>query len=168
MNHSRASTLKAGVTSGHTGIVELDRLQEQIDRLRLRLVGAEDPSSIASELEPNEAVALVREILRARRRRDAAFAPDLFGEPSWDLLLELYAAEVFQERVSISSACIASAVPPTTALRWIGKLEKDGWVRRESDPLDGRRYWLALTQRAATAMHNYLRQVALRPVVPVR
>src|SRR3546814_1843272 len=42
------------------------------------------------------------------------------SDPAWDMLLDLYlAAERNTRPVSISSLCIASAVPATTALRWI-------------------------------------------------
>ena len=39
---------------------------------------------------------------------------ELFGEPAWDILLDLYIANVENKPVSVSSACIGSAAPPTT------------------------------------------------------
>lgn len=146
-----------------TGIVELDNLQEQLNLLRAKLT---KPQSTETNGDPTPFVTahLVREVLRSRRRREEMFGAELFGEPAWDLLLELYAAELAQQKISISAACIASAVPATTALRWIDKLEKEGWVRRTSDPLDARRYWLHLTDRGSATMREYLQSMALRPV----
>src|SRR5690606_9764038 len=68
----------------------------------------------------------VRDLLRARRLRDEFLPGDLFADPAWDMLLDLFAARLEQERVSVSSLCIASAVPPTTALRWIRTLTEKG------------------------------------------
>ena len=167
MDHSRASDLRASTAPGAIGITELNQLQEQLDQLRARLSSDEQPAT-GPELDPVESLRLVREILRSRRRRNEVFGEDLFGEPAWDLLLELYAAEITQQRVSISSACIASAVPPTTALRWIEKLEKDGWIGREGDPLDRRRYWVFLKEQGIVAMRKYLERMAVRPTKTAR
>lgn len=167
MDHSRASDLRASAGPGAIGITELNQLQEQLDQLRARL-SADELSTTCVELDPVESLRLVREILRSRRRRNDVFGEDLFGEPAWDLLLELYAAEITQQRVSISSACIASAVPPTTALRWIEKLEKEGWIGREGDPLDRRRYWVFLKEQGIAAMRKYLERMAVRPTETAR
>ena len=43
---------------------------------------------------------------------------ELFGDPAWDMLLDLTAARAEHTRVSVTSLCIASAVPPTGAPGW--------------------------------------------------
>ena len=42
------------------------------------------------------------------------------------MLLDLTAARAEHTRVSVTSLCIASGVPPTTALRWIGQMSDAG------------------------------------------
>ncbi|KPP93225.1 MarR family transcriptional regulator [Erythrobacter sp. HL-111] len=99
---------------------------------------------------------LARKAYAARRRRGAIFgSPDLFGEPAWDILLDLYIAHVERKDVSVSSACIGSAAPPTTGLRWLGVLAEAGFVRREHDPCDQRRVLVRLTRRGLEAMDRY-------------
>ncbi|MBX3595798.1 winged helix DNA-binding protein [Sphingomonas sp.] len=97
----------------------------------------------------------VRAAIRVRRLRDQYFAADLFADPAWDMLLDLYAARIEGRRVSVSSLCIAAAVPPTTALRWIGTMHDAGLFGREPDPTDKRRAHITLTARAAAAMRGY-------------
>lgn len=58
-------------------------------------------------------------------------------------------------QVSVSSLCIASAVPPTTALRWIRTLTDKGFVHRQADPHDGRRVFIALTEETADALTRW-------------
>ena len=94
----------------------------------------------------------VRQIIRTRRARTSFFNADLFADPAWDLLLELYASELTHRRMSVSDACIASAVPATTALRWIGALERAGLIERRNDPFDGRRIFVELSETASSAM----------------
>src|SRR3546814_5777917 len=62
---------------------------------------------------------LVRRIIHQRQLRARFFDPALFGDPAWDMLLDLTAARAEHNRVSVTSLCIASGVPLTTALRWI-------------------------------------------------
>ncbi|MGB7371614.1 winged helix DNA-binding protein, partial [Erythrobacter sp.] len=57
--------------------------------------------------------------------------------------------------VSVSSACIGSAAPPTTGLRWLGVLCEEGFTLREHDPNDQRRVLVRLTERGIAAMDAY-------------
>lgn len=101
---------------------------------------------------PDITGAQVRDMLRARRMRADFLPGDLFADPAWDMLLDLLAARLEQERVSVSSLCIAAAVPPTTALRWIRTLTDRGLVKRQADPHDGRRVFITLAQDTADAL----------------
>lgn len=71
---------------------------------------AEGPS------EPDPDPRVVRTAIRARRLREQMFSPELFADPAWDMLLDLYAARLERRRVSVSSLCIAAAVPRCGAL----------------------------------------------------
>ena len=101
---------------------------------------------------------LARNTYRARRMREAIFnEPDLFGEPGWDILLDLSVAHEAGVRVSVSSACVGACAPPTTGLRWLSILEGKGLVEREDDLLDGRRTYIRLTRKGLSKMEQYLR-----------
>jgi hypothetical protein len=97
----------------------------------------------------------LRNMIRVRRMRDQFFAGDLFADPAWDMLLDLLAARMERVQVAVSSLCIASAVPPTTALRWIKRMCDDGLFERVADPDDGRRIFIRLSDTAADAMARY-------------
>ncbi|WP_317151858.1 MarR family winged helix-turn-helix transcriptional regulator [Sphingopyxis indica] len=97
----------------------------------------------------------VRRMLRQRRMREQYFPADLFADPAWDMLLDLYAARLEHRPVSVSSLCIAAAVPATTALRWIKTMTEAGLFVREADPQDGRRIFIALAEGACDAMARY-------------
>ncbi|MBB6427918.1 winged helix DNA-binding protein [Sphingopyxis sp. JAI128] len=97
----------------------------------------------------------VRRMLRQRRMREQYFPADMFADPAWDMLLDLYAARLDRQPVSVSSLCIAAAVPATTALRWIKTMTDAGLFVREADPNDGRRIFIALADGAFSGMDNY-------------
>ncbi len=100
----------------------------------------------------------VRAVLRVRRLRENIFPSDLFADPAWDILLDLMAARLENVRVSVSSLCIAAAVPPTTALRWIRQLTERGLLERQADPDDGRRIFIALSDHGAAAVARWFRE----------
>jgi hypothetical protein len=107
--------------------------------------------------EPPEANAQeIRAVIRARRLRAQFFAGELFADPAWDMLLDLFAAWLEQRQVSVSSLCIAAAVPPTTALRWIGTLHDAGLFERQADPSDRRRAYIALSAKGIDGMRNFI------------
>lgn len=105
------------------------------------------------------AISAIRAMIRARRLRDQYFSGELFADPAWDMLLDLLLARLEQRTVAVSSLCIAAAVPPTTALRWIKRLTDEGIFVRTADPRDGRRVFIDLSDDAADAMGNYIRSV---------
>lgn len=97
----------------------------------------------------------VRSILRVRRLRERFFPAELFADPAWDMLLDLFAARMEGDNVAVSSLCIAAAVPPTTALRWIKTMTDAGLFERHADPMDGRRIFIRLSDRAVDGMRRY-------------
>jgi DNA-binding MarR family transcriptional regulator len=105
-------------------------------------------------------VAMARRIYALRRRRDSSFGADLFSEPAWDILLHLYVAGAGAKPVTVSSARDGAAAPATTALRRLRQLEDGGWVVREGDPADARRFYVRLSSGATKKMRSLLTQAA--------
>lgn len=130
---------------------DIARLERQLSAVKRRIQEERNGS-----LPTSNARAILRWIQSARRVRQEIISRQLFADPAWDMLLELYAAELEQRRVSTSQLCISSAVPATTALRWIDKLDQLGFLRRMADPLDARRVWILLSSSAREKMERYL------------
>jgi DNA-binding MarR family transcriptional regulator len=99
-------------------------------------------------------VALVTYVRKSRALRRRFLNADLFGEPAWDILLDLYAAHLKQTRLALGSICAASGIPHTTAVRWQKALEVNGLIERRPDPLDQRRLFVSLTSAGAAAMDD--------------
>lgn len=112
------------------------------------------------ESEAQISAAMVRRLIRLRRDRDRHFPADLFGDPAWDMLLDLVAARMEGVDVAVSSLCVAAAVPTTTALRWVRSLSEAGIFVRRTDPGDARRAFITLSDQAHEAMIGWLRRFA--------
>jgi hypothetical protein len=97
----------------------------------------------------------IRALISERRRRERIFPTNLFSDPAWDMLLELYASSLEQQRTTTTNLCLSAAAPPTTALRWIGTLEQSGLVTKHGDPLDARRVFVALSATGKSMMERY-------------
>lgn len=135
--------------SAGDALAHLDRMQEELNDLRASILNVPQAASPLMA-DPRS----VRLTLNARRVREAVFGADLFADPAWDILLEAYACTLSQRRTSVTDLCHAARIPSTTALRWVGKLEQDGWLKRHGDPLDRRRSWVELTEKGVGAMQQ--------------
>ena len=151
--------IETAQTDGNESIArQVEVLRERLGsaiRLADQLAGA--PATPAFNHAVTECY--IRNMLKLRRHRDSFFASELFADPAWDILLELYAAALGQFRVSVSNLCGAAAVPPTTALRWIKQLEDAGLIERRPDRTDGRRHFLMLSDEALSSMNAYFRTI---------
>lgn len=143
-----------------------DELLAIANRLRSAAEGAPVPAPAAQAAPPAPRpsrghFALARKAYALRRKRAAIFGnAELFGEPAWDILLDLYVAHGEGKSVSVSSACIGSAAPATTGLRWLGVLADAGLVLRENDAEDNRRVLVRLTAEGLAAMERFFEAVA--------
>lgn len=100
---------------------------------------------------------LARTLYAARRMRAKLFGePDLFAEPAWDILLDLYTAHCEGKLLPVTSACIGASVPVTTALRWLNILENKGLILRENDPNDARRTYVRISPLGMARMERVL------------
>jgi len=109
----------------------------------------------------------IRRVIRQRQLRSRFIEGEFFADPAWDMLLDLAAARVEGKQVSVTSLCIASGVPPTTALRWIGALVQANLFQRVCDENDRRRAFIELTGDAADRLAAYFGEIASMGALPV-
>lgn len=162
---ARPAVALVGETNLAGDAARLRVLTDEVGRIAgalARLSGGVSPSTVAPDPATDDDHANraeIRRIQRTRRLRTAYFDAVLFADPAWDMLLDLTAARLDGQRVAVSSLCIAAAVPPTTALRWIKTLTDCGLFLRAADPADGRRVFIELSDDAARGMRAYLAAV---------
>ena len=123
---------------------------EVIEQLEHRAAACSPPSSaVAGEIRLGEFVDRLR---RIRMKRNEVIGAQLFRDPAWDMLLDLFAAHELGQRVSVSALCYSSGVPQSTALRTVQRLEERGLITREGDPEDLRRSWVRATPNVLTGI----------------
>ena len=88
--------------------------------------------------------------------RERFFKEARFGEPALDIILDLTLAWFECKNVAVSSLCIASGVPMSTAMRWINDMIEAGLINRWTDPVDGRRNLMQISPATRGAMLRYL------------
>lgn len=101
---------------------------------------------------------IARRRLKQQRSRQHYLPQEIFRDPAWNILLDLFVHEMEGSRVCVSDACLASGVAPTTALRWITQLEALGLVERCKDAVDARRSFLSLTETTRGDIRRWLRE----------
>jgi hypothetical protein len=93
-------------------------------------------------------------VVRSDRKR--RFPGALGSESCWVVLLQLYAAHVYQHRVHIQALTERTGVPGTTVLRALDTLSAAGFVTRSDDRFDRRRVFVEITEAGASAMKECL------------
>jgi FixJ family two-component response regulator len=104
--------------------------------------------------------AFIRRLLRNEAKRRQLGNGALFGDPAWDMLLDLTIAKLEGRHVSVSSACIASGAPTTTALRLVNRLVGESILARIPDEKDGRRDFLVIDPTIEGPLIAYLNELA--------
>jgi DNA-binding MarR family transcriptional regulator len=151
-----ANVAVAGVFEGAISLAEQRRATRNAGTQKARDVGKR---LIGEPRIPEPDPRLLRRIIRQRQLRTRLFDSSLFADPAWDMLLELTAARGENVRISVTSLCIASGVPATTALRWIDQMTKVGLFERHGDKADRRRTYVTLTEKAAYSMARYFSEI---------
>lgn len=100
----------------------------------------------------------IRKMLRARSKRRKSELGFLLEWPSWDMLLDLVATKLEGQHVSVSSLCLSSGAPQSTALRKLSVLESSGLVVRYVDGNDRRRICLTLTDEAVAIVSSMVQE----------
>ena len=132
---------------------------------RPALRGPDDTPEVVP-LPPAELLAEALRLSAARRARDRVFGRDLFPNPGWNILLELFVAAEQGRNVTIKSACVAAGVPQSTALRHIAHLVDVRLARRTQHPSDARSAYLRLTDRGRAKMVVFISLSAADPGAP--
>lgn len=96
--------------------------------------------------------------LSEERRR--LFGKALLPDPAWEMLVELMLGRYAGRRICVTSLCLASKTPVTTALRRIEELIAEGLVVRSPDANDRRRSYVYLSDLGAERMQQYLASVS--------
>ncbi len=89
---------------------------------------------------------------------DGILEPDA----TWSMLTELLRARLARRRLSVTSLCLASKSPVTTALRRIDRLLEAGLICCTQDPKDRRRKYIELTASGTARLQETLRTAAQR------
>jgi DNA-binding response OmpR family regulator len=95
-------------------------------------------------------------------QRSKALGGIVKTDASWNMLAELLRARITRRRISVTSLCLASRGPVTSALRRLDQLLADGLVTYTLDPQDRRRKYIELTVEGANRMQSAVRGVAQR------
>ena len=119
---------------------------------------------VESKTGKSREVLYATSLLRTRRQRELFLCLELFGEPAWDIMLDLFVNQEQGIPVSVSSLCIAASVPNSTAFRWIDNLTKQGIIIQIADPDDRRRTWVRLAPIYVDRMRKLLNHCVMKSI----
>jgi len=104
----------------------------------------------------------LRNLMALQEARSGIFGDTLLPDAAWEMLVELMLGKLTGRRIAVTSLCLASKAPVTTALRRIDDLLDAGLVQRLPDPSDRRRSYIELSAEGQQKMREFLGRVAMR------
>ncbi len=161
----RANGLQDAMGARTALLTKISSLSSELQRLSFLIDDKPDtpaaapgaaPSLPASSSDKCVSADFIRALLRNEAKRRKLGGGVLFGDPAWEILLDLLLAKLENRTVSVSSACIASGAPTTTALRLINRLIDENILYRVQDERDGRRNFLGIHADIEQALIGYL------------
>lgn len=120
-----------------------------------------EPATCMLKSPPGADIALANALATTRRRLlrlQLVGAPELFGDPAWEMLVDLFVHECARKQLSVKSVCVASTIPVSSALRLVDKLCDAGILLRTPDPFDGRRSFVRLAPTISHRLRAYFEE----------
>lgn len=116
------------------------------------------PQSLKSAAPTNTFSVRQEALLRlraVRRIRARVLAPELFADPCWDMLLDLYDAYLRGAKLTLSGLSEGAGVPLTTTIRRLELLAANDLITRISDPSDRRKTYVELGDAGIDALNRF-------------
>lgn len=111
----------------------------------------EDAATAHARILDNARSAMRRRMLRHQLLGSA----ELFGEPAWDMLLDLFIHECEDKPLAMSSLCISAGMPTSSAMKLIQRMCDAAILERIPDPHDGRRSLMRIAPKVAHRLRAY-------------
>jgi len=113
-----------------------------LEQVAARLPASE--STRPRKPEPRAELRILQLLADIDEARATAFPTIVEHDPAWNMLAELLRARLLDRRVSVTSLCLSSRTPVTTALRRVERLIELQFVQYALDPKDRRRKYIEL------------------------
>lgn len=144
------------VAEGGAHHIRTSRAKRGLPRISIPMLRSPDP---ARPVAGDVALENAKATLRRRMLRDQLFgAPELFGDPAWEMLIDIFIHEREGNPLPVSSLCVTPSIPMSSALRLCQKLCDAGIIHRIPDPSDGRRSFVGLAPEIAHRIRAYFEE----------
>ena len=147
--YPKASVLLAQLSqSMRTVSLQLETVTAELHSLGVgdRPLADKPDAELSAPAMPSERqLQLIALIDRLDETRCQMLAGQVQSDPAWNMLMELTKSKLLGFKVSITSLCLASKAPVTTALRKLEKLIADDLVVRVADASDRRRSYVEIS-----------------------
>ena len=127
-----------------------------------------DPARELTEEGRHELILHLATALReAHRLRTTIFPEARFGNPDWDVMLDLFIQEMNGFRTSLDHLALTGDLPAAVVFESVAVLAGIGLLERTPDRFDDRIVWLSLTVKGRQGVFDLFARSAefLRPII---
>ena len=110
---------------------------------------------------------LATALREAYRLRATIFPGAPFGNPDWDVMLDLFIQEMNGFRTSLDHLALTGDLPAAVVFESVNVLAGIGLLERTQDRFDERVIWLSLTVAGRSGVYDLFAQAAefIRPII---
>jgi DNA-binding MarR family transcriptional regulator len=133
---------------------QISDIQKNIDRISGQ-IGLEIQHKLSDDELDDYLISMLGKYFENKRLRYIIVSQDLFSDPYWDILVELFNARLRGKNLTVSAVATAGNMPPTTGLRYLDSLSSMEYIYRERDEWDGRKVFIRISDKAFLLMKEY-------------
>jgi DNA-binding MarR family transcriptional regulator len=133
---------------------QISDIQKNIDRISGQ-IGLEIQHKLSDDELNDHLISMLGKYFENKRLRYIIVSQDLFSDPYWDILVELFNARLRGKNLTVSAVATAGNMPPTTGLRYLDSLLSMEYIYRERDEWDGRKVFIRLSDKAFLLLKEY-------------
>jgi DNA-binding MarR family transcriptional regulator len=135
-------------------IDEISDIQKNIGRISQQ-IGYEVRHKLSDTEQDEYLVEMIEKYFENKRLRYIIISQDLFSDPYWDILMELFYARLRGKNVTVSAVATAGNMAQTTGLRYLDSLLAMEYIYRERDDCDGRKVFIKISEKPFLLMKEY-------------
>jgi DNA-binding MarR family transcriptional regulator len=135
-------------------IDQVNDIQKTIGRISSQ-IGYEIQHKLTDDEFDRYLLEMLDKYFENKRLRYIIVSQDLFSDPYWDILVELFHARLRCKNITVSAIATAGNMPQTTGLRYIESLLAMEYIYREKDDWDGRKVFVRISDKAFLLMKEY-------------
>lgn len=143
----KRSIVFEGAVPVEQNLISIKEIQHNIENLVSIVENLAEKKCQSSRLR-------AQDLRKIRILKNDIFGSDLFSDPAWDILLDLFVYDDNGMGIPLTSVGIDQKIPISTLSRYVDRMALQGFIIKTEDTVDKRRILLAISPTYRKELEN--------------